>query len=354
MKINFILPFAGNKPIGGFKIVYEYANRLSLKGHEINLIHPSYTFRENTLQNFKYLLRYYQRKIDKSYIPGWFKLEEKINPVWVRSIEDKYIPDADVLIATAWRTAKCSAVLSKSKGRKYYFIQHYETWNGPEDEVNATWKLPFRKIVIAKWLYDIAVSMNEKAYYVPNAFDFSEFGMDIKPEKRNRFKLMMLYNELKFKGSKYGIRAFEIIKKDYPELEVSLFGVPQRPLNLPDWIEYFKTPDRALLRNLYNESAIFISPSLAEGFPLPPAEAMTCGSALACTEIGGHLEYALKDETAVLFKPEDSQSAAIAVRRLIEDDALRVRLAYKGNEFISKFTWERAVNEFERVLSETD
>lgn len=353
MKINFILPFAGNKPIGGFKIVYEYANRLSRKGHEINLVHPSYTFRENASDNFKYLLRYYQRKIDKSFIPGWFKLEEKINPLWVRSIEDKYIPDADVLIATAWRTAVCSNELSSSKGRKYYFIQHYETWNGPEDQVNASWKLPFKKIVIAKWLYDIAVSMNEKAYYVPNAFDFTEFGMDKKPEDRNSFKLMMLYNELKFKGSKYGLEAFEIIRKDYPELEVTLFGVPHRPAELPSWIEYFKTPDRALLRKLYNDASVFISPSLAEGFPLPPAEALMCGAALACTDIGGHREYAVKDETAVLFEPENSHSASIALRKLIEDDNFRISLAYRGNEYIRQFTWERAVKEFERVLSET-
>lgn len=354
MKINFLLPFAGNKPIGGFKIVYEYANRLSLKGHEINLIHPSFTFKENVFNNFKYLLRYYQRKFDKSYMPNWFKLDEKINTLWVRSLDDKHIPDADVLIATAWRTAKCSAGLSESKGRKYYFIQHYETWNGPKEEVNATWKMPFRKIVIAKWLYEIAESMNEKAYYVPNAFDFSEFGMDIKPENRNRFSLMMLYNELEFKGSKYGLEAFKIMKSEFPELKVCLFGVPMKPANLPEWISYYQTPERKLLRKLYNEASVFVSPSLSEGFPLPPAEAMTCGSALACTDIGGHKEYALDGETAVLFEPESSQSAVNAIKKLIDDNEFRIKTAYNGNDFIKQFTWNKAVNEFERVLSQED
>ncbi|MEZ4822596.1 MAG: hypothetical protein R2942_09310 [Ignavibacteria bacterium] len=59
--------------------------------------------------------------------------------------------------------------------------------------------MPFKKIVIADWLKNIAESMGEKAYYVPNAFDFSEFGMDIRPEDRKDRKVMMLYNDLEFK-----------------------------------------------------------------------------------------------------------------------------------------------------------
>lgn len=353
MTINFILPFAGNKPIGGFKIVYEYANRLAGRGHCVNLIHPSYTFKESAFNNAKYLIRYYQRKIDKSYDPGsWFKLDPKVNSLWVRKIDNDNIPDADILIATAWRTADCSEKLDKSKGEKYYFIQHYETWNGNAEDVNKTWKMPFKKIVIADWLKNIAESMGEKAYYVPNAFDFSEFGMDIRPEERKDRKVMMLYNDLEFKGSIYGLTAFRKLKKEFNDLEVSLFGVPDRPADLPDWIEYHQTPERNLLRRLYNEASVFISPSLAEGFPLPPAEAMMCGAALACTDIGGHREYAIDDKTALLFKPKDSDAIIAVLEKLLTDRELRIRLAYSGNDYIKQFTWDRSVNDFEKILAE--
>lgn len=353
MTINFILPFAGNKPIGGFKIVYEYANRLAERGHCVNLIHPSYTFKESSFNNAKYLIRYYQRKIDKSYNPdSWFKLDPKVNSLWVRKIDNENIPDADILIATAWRTADCSEKLDKCKGEKFYFIQHYETWNGSTEEVNKTWKMPFKKIVIAEWLKNIAESMGENAYYVPNAFEFSEFGMDIKPEDRSERKVMMLYNDLEFKGSIYGLTAFRNLKKEFSDLEVTLFGVPDRPADLPEWIEYFQTPDRKLLRKLYNEASVFISPSLAEGFPLPPAEAMMCGAALACTDIGGHREYAVDKETALLFESKNSDAIINTLRKLLTDRELRIRIAYDGNEFIKQFTWERSVNDFETILTE--
>lgn len=353
MTINFILPFAGNKPIGGFKIVYEYANRLAEKNHMINLIHPSYTFKESALKNLKYLLSYYKRKMDKSYNPdNWFQLNPKVNSMWIREINNDNIPDADVLIATAWRTVTCSQKLNDSKGEKFYFIQHYETWNGPEDEVNATWKMPFKKIVIAEWLKEIAESMGEKAYYIPNAFDFSEFGMDISPEKRDGKKVMMLYNKLEFKGSDYGLNAFKKLKDQFPELEIILFGVPQKPEGLPGWMTYYRTPERKLLRQLYNEACVFVSPSLAEGFPLPPAEAMMCGAALACSDIGGHREYAIEGETALLFKPKDVDGIVTVVKKLLLDNEFRINLAKKGNEFIKQFTWTRAADEFENVLTQ--
>lgn len=352
MKINFILPFAGNKPIGGFKIVYEYANRLAKRNHTVNVIHPSLTFKDTALKNLGYRIRYYQRKLDKSYNPSkWFKLFPEVNSLFVKSIENKNIPDGDVLIATAWRTAVCSEKLSSKKGKKFYFIQHYEVWNGPEEEVIATWKMPFRKIVIAKWLKEIAESMNEKAEYIPNAFDMDEFQCIVPPEKRAGNKIMMLYNELEFKGSRFGLEAFNILKCDIPELEVTLFGVPERPGTIPEWIKYYRTPERGLLKILYNESSIFLSPSLSEGFPLPPAEAMMCGAAIACSDIGGHREYAIEDETALLFKPSDTGAIVNTLNKLIKDDTLRTRIAINGNQFIKNFTWDRSVDKFEKTLA---
>ncbi len=346
------MPFSGNNPIGGFKIVYEYANRLAGRGHAVNLIHPSYTYKEGLINNLKYFISYYIRKLNKSYLPRWFKLDDKVNALWIRSIDNQNIPDADVLIATAWRTVTCSQHLNKSKGTKFYFIQHYEIWNGPEIEVNATWRMPFKKIVIAKWLKNIATSMGEESYYIPNAFDFNEFGIDIEPEARDKNIVMMLFNELQFKGSQYGIEAFKTLKKEFTELKIVLFGVPPKPPTLPEWIIYYQKPDKNTLRRLYNEAAVFISPSLSEGFPLPPAEAMMCGSAVACSDIGGHREYAFDNETAAMFEPGDSNAIVGTLKKLFEDNDLRIRISRKGNNYIRTFTWERAVTNFEKVLKE--
>lgn len=40
MRIGFILPYFSEKPIGGYKVVYEYASRLAASGHKVTVIHP--------------------------------------------------------------------------------------------------------------------------------------------------------------------------------------------------------------------------------------------------------------------------------------------------------------------------
>ena len=43
LRITFVLPFAGTYPCGGPKVVYEYANGLTRKGHLVTVVHPALT-----------------------------------------------------------------------------------------------------------------------------------------------------------------------------------------------------------------------------------------------------------------------------------------------------------------------
>lgn len=350
MRISFLLPFAAARPVGGFKVVFEYANRLTERGHEVTLIFPSYTFREGLLNNAKYAFRYQQRKIDKSYIPKWFELNKKVMTLWIKKIDNREMPEADALIATAWRTAKCSENLSESKGRKFYLIQHLETWNGPEQEVMSTWKLPFRKIVISKWLLDIANQLGEKAEYIPNGLDFAEFGIDTKPEEKDGARIIMLYSNLEFKGASKGLEAIESAMKDNDSLGAVLFGTCDRPHGLNGRIEYHKDPEKKLLRALYNSCGIYLGPSFAEGFGLTGAEALMCGCAIAVSNNGGHREYAIDNQTALMFEPGDAEQMKNALLKLVSNNDLRYRIAYRGNEYIRRFNWDSSVEKFEKVL----
>ena len=167
---------------------------------------------------------------------------------------------------------------------------------GPEQAVMATWKLPLRKIVISRWLEDVANRLAEPSDYIPNGLDFKTFGMDVRPEDRDGNTIAMLYHHSDWKGSADGVKAICQVKAKIPQLRVRLFGVPGRPSGLPDWVEYNRNPRQGKLREIYNWAAIFMSPSWAEGWPLPPAEALQCGAVLAATDIGGHREYAIDGE----------------------------------------------------------
>ena len=271
---------------------------------------------------------------------SWFQLDTAVKERLVPSLLSKYIPDADVTFATAWQTAGWLNTYPRSKGKKMYLIQHFEDWYGTKEEVEATWKMPLYKIVIARWLKDYASTIGEESYLVNYGLDAHTFDITVPIEKRNPFRLMMLYHHLTWKGSADGLKAVKIVKEQFPQLSLTLFGVTAAPKDLPVWIEYHRKPKD--LKKLYNEASIFLSPSWGEGWALPPAEAMQCGCAVVATDIGGHNDYGINRKDLLLAPVKDPAGLAKVIITLLENDQLRIQIARSGNQTIQKFTWDAA------------
>jgi len=130
MKISFILPGIGIS--GGARVVFEYANNLKSRGHEVSVIYPIF--------GSLYMIKWYNlKKIIRTFLFGlnrlrknnkvkWFNLEAKL--VKVPIISNLFIEDSDIIVATRWDTAYDVYELRKTKGEKFYLIQGYEIWDG--------------------------------------------------------------------------------------------------------------------------------------------------------------------------------------------------------------------------------
>jgi len=164
----------------------------------------------------------------------------------------------------------------------------------------------------------------------------------------------MMYSTVGYKAPEDGIRALEICRARHPDLEVVLFGPTSSRRAIPSWMVDRKNVSEEDLVQIYNQSKIYLCSSLAEGFAFPPAEAMACGCAVVSTDCGGIREYAEHEVNALLSPPKDPQALAQNVLRLLEDDDLRVRLAKAGYERIRKFTWKKAVDQFEKIISDQE
>jgi glycosyltransferase involved in cell wall biosynthesis len=355
--VTFLLPGGGTYPVGGFRVAYEYANGLADRGWQVRIVHPCIlsheeieAVRASSFLRTRRWLGYQRRRITGRYRPDtWFVMRPNVEMLCTKTLEARYLPSSDAWVATYWYTAKWAAPLP---GARLYLIQHLETWCGPEKEVMATWKLPFQKVVISRWLEDVARNLGEPSDYIPNGLNFGVFGMDVAPERRDPHTVSMLYHVSKWKGSAEGLSALHKVKAKVPHLKAIVFGVYPRPAGLPDWVEYCQNSPQGKLREIYNQAAIFVSPSWTEGWPLPPAEALQCGAALVATDIGGHREYAQHEETALLCPTRDPDALAANILRLLENQELRLRLARQGHEYIQRFTWDRAVTGFESVLKQ--
>ena len=122
-------------------------------------------------------------------------------------------------------------------------------------------------------------------------------------------------------------------------------GAQQRAaaLGLNDKVLWLGPVAETELPGLYAAATIFVFPSLYEGFGLPVIEAMACGTPVACSGTSSLPEVA--GEAAILFDPEQTESIADALSRLLASPALRVEQAELGLRRAAEFSWPRTARE---------
>jgi len=358
MRITFLLPVFAPRPSGGFRVVYEYANRLVARGHEVAVVHPRRLPYEHPWpwRGVIPWLRAQAGRVRRAlFTPKltWFPIDPRVDMLFPRDTAEHNIPDADVIFATWWVTAEVVLGYGPSKGRKCYMIQHYEVWGGPKERVDATWRAPLEKTVTSRWLYEKGLELGvppESMTRIPYGLDCKLYRL-ITPLEERPPRVVMMSSTSPFKGLGDGIEALELARKRVPELQAVFFGIDARPPEIPEWIEYVQDPPvEVLVREIYNSARISLCASRSEGWHLPSAEALACGCAIVSTDNGGVREYTTPGETSLLSPPGDPAALAENLVRLLEDDGLRIRMARTGRERIQEFDWERSTDLLEEFL----
>ena len=90
---------------------------------------------------------------------------------------------------------------------------------------------------------------------------------------------------------------------------------------------------------LYAGATALVFPSLAEGFGIPPLEAMACGCPVLTSAIPALLETV--GDAALTVDPLNVDAIAEGIHRLIVDDALRATLRARGLCRAKEFSWDR-------------
>lgn len=349
MKISFLLPGYIWGPSGGIRVVYEHANKLVARGHEVSVIQPR-TLKFPPPPPEKESPYYWLRRQADGVLNlfrhpsmNWQTIDERVKTLYVPSSESRYIPEGDALFATAWHTVRSVLECPKSKGEKFYLIQHYETWMGPKEMVDATWRAPLHKAAVSKWLIEIGARLGcSDITHVPNAIDRQRY-RTLRPMEGRSPRVAMTYSKECFKGSADGIAALTKVRERYPNLEVVFFGLTNLRPALPSWIEYHSNPPQEFIaREIYNGSSIFLCPSWAEGYALPPAEAAACGCAVVSTDNGGIRDYIENGVTGLLSPPRDVDTLAENVCRLLGNEGLRLRMAKAANRAVAGLDWDKS------------
>ena len=94
---------------------------------------------------------------------------------------------------------------------------------------------------------------------------------------------------------------------------------------------------------LYSAAAVFVYPSLYEGFGLPPLEAMACGAPVISTNAASLPEVV--GDAALVVEPTDVAALAQALRDVLSQPGLQADLRQRGFARAAQFSWERCAAE---------
>ena len=119
-------------------------------------------------------------------------------------------------------------------------------------------------------------------------------------------------------------------------------------LDLSDHVIFTGYVPHQELPLLMNAARAFVFPSLYEGFGLPVLEAMSCGTPVVTSNISSLPE--IVGRAAVLVDPNDVESIADGMVRVLEDQGLRWRLSAEGLVQARRFSWDKAAQETLRVF----
>ncbi len=102
-----------------------------------------------------------------------------------------------------------------------------------------------------------------------------------------------------------------------------------------------RVPTEKLL-HLYRRATLVVVPSRYEGFGLPAAEAMACGTPVVATSAGALPEVLGVGQAGLLVEPDRPDALAKAIASLLEQPAARAEMSARGRERIVKaYAWPR-------------
>lgn len=347
-KVCFVLLGVSRTPIGGYKMVFEFANRLIAEGCDVSIL-----FDNESLYK-KYHMPEFIRKFAANRMtqiePKWFKLDSRIKKI--STLEHNFeakLQNLDVCVATAVETVDIVTNHLHAK-KKAYYIQDYENWNVDESYLIKTYGLGMKDIVVSSWLKKIVDKYSTSpSVLIQNPIDTSIYESKNLMSARKNHTIALLYHKGAHKGLKNAFEVLKRVKIQYPDLQVKMFGQFPKP-DIPNWIEYTRSATQSQTVSIYNWCQVFLCSTIKEGYGLTGIEAMACGACLVSTDYDGAKEYAIDGYNALLSPVGDVQAQVNNVIQLFENADMRNKISQNGIESVNKYSWNEAMKKFNRAI----
>lgn len=232
--------------------------------------------------------------------------------------------------ATMWAAARRSArVLTVSEASKRDILRYFDI---PPEKVVVVYNGIDERFSVPPAAEDVA-RVRER-YQLDQRFVL--YAGTIKPHK-NLIRLIHAFHELRASG-------FDDVSLLISGDEISKLPALRRAVHehkLHKHVRFLGHLPDEMLAILYRLAAVFVFPSLYEGFGLPPVEAMASGTPVVTSNVSSLPE--VTGDAALLVDPYDVDSIVDGLSRVLSDPALAQTMRQKGLVRAREFSWERSV-----------
>jgi glycosyltransferase involved in cell wall biosynthesis len=243
-----------------------------------------------------------------------------------KSLVDKVLSQADVIISPSHRYAESSRFLSKYKN---------------------------------------------KTVVIPNGINLKDWDIPYsKEECRNKLglplnkKIMLFFGYLTpYKGPDVLVRAMPAILKTIPNGELVIVGTGtmydeliaiSKRLGVAKHSKFVGFVDDYLKPLYYRSADVFVLPSTmrTENFPIANLEAMACGIPIVASNIGGIPDVVKDGENGLLIPPNDVKLLAAAMIRLLGDEDEIERMGKNGRTKIVDYSWKNIAEKTNAIYND--
>ena len=378
LSMNFLLGPTGRIRTGGAACILEYARRFQALGHDVSLTTwPQFLWPEaEPFPDLDFDIPvHYDATARREHLPYHFLdktprdfLGELRFFLAYTHLLTPAIPQADLIIAANWEGV--IPAWQCGKGKPVHFPQHYdEVFFASDSNPSAglqgnplikmlcrnTFQMPVYRIANSNWLAgEFRRRFGETVPVVQHGIDADRFHMRPKLSAQDGVIRVVTYcRPEKWKGFQDAVPAMGELMRRYPnKIAWHVYGFPHPVFGPENELAPYKFHG-ALghddLSRLYAESDIVLCPSWYESFPLPPIEAMACGTSVITTPYGTE-GYAIDGHTAIVARPRVVSDFVVALDGLVRFPELRQRLARNGRAMAESLTWDGAVAAREELL----
>lgn len=175
-----------------------------------------------------------------------------------------------------------------------------------------------------------------------------------------RYCLMLATYEAR-KGHAYLLQAFQMVVKDFPDVQLRIYGHgrPHEKKRVADEVKRLKLENSVTLGDFTPETAallasasVLVVPSQAhESFGLTIIEAMAFGVPVVTTDVGGMPEVLGDSNAGYVCSKDDPLEFAVAIKNILGNPTLAAELGRNGRQaFEQRFTASTMAQQYESII----